>query len=77
VVLLVLGLGVYAATNSVGQEATPTTTTQERHVITGTFLLSGTEGRTSSRTVAAAREPAAMTMSSRASRSPLAISLGP
>ena len=44
VVFLVLGFGVYAATNSVGQQATPTTTTQERHVITGTFLLSGTEG---------------------------------
>jgi hypothetical protein len=44
VVFLALGFGVYAATNSVGQKATPTTTTQERHVITGTFLLSGTEG---------------------------------
>jgi hypothetical protein len=44
VVFLVLGLGVYAATSSVGDKATPTTTTQERHVITGTFLLSGSEG---------------------------------
>jgi hypothetical protein len=44
VVFLVLGLGIYAATNSVGQKATPTTTTQGRHVITGRFLLSGMEG---------------------------------
>jgi hypothetical protein len=44
VVFLALGFGVYAATNSVGQKATPTTTTQERHMITGTFLLSGIEG---------------------------------
>jgi hypothetical protein len=77
VVFLALGFGVYAVTNSVGQKLTPTTTTQERHVITGTFLLSGTEGgRTSSRTVAAAREPVAMTMSSLASRSPFTGSAG-
>jgi hypothetical protein len=44
VVVLILGTGVYAATKSLGETATPTTTTQERHVITGTFLLSGTEG---------------------------------
>jgi hypothetical protein len=44
VVFLALGFGVYAATNIVGQKATPTSTTQQRHVITGTFLLSGTEG---------------------------------
>jgi hypothetical protein len=44
VVFLALGFGVYAATKSISQKATPTTTTQERHVITGTFLLSGVEG---------------------------------
>lgn len=44
VVFLALGFGVYAVTNSVGQKATPTTMTQEQHVVTGTFLLSGTEG---------------------------------
>jgi hypothetical protein len=77
VVFLALGFGVYAATNIVGQKATPTSTTQQRHVITGTFLLSGTEGRISSLTMAAARERAAMTMSSGASRSPSATSPGP
>jgi hypothetical protein len=40
VVVLLLGTGVYAATKSLGETATPTTTTQERHVITGT----GTKG---------------------------------
>jgi hypothetical protein len=43
VTFLILGFGVYAATKSIGDKAVPTTTTQEPHVITGTFALSGTQ----------------------------------
>lgn len=43
VVFLTLGAGLYAATKTIGHKAAPTTTTQEQHVITGTFTLSGTQ----------------------------------